>query len=111
MIVFDNFFFQMAITTVFAFILFSYFYLLPIDFTAEWKSQTYKTHFDNNGAKMYLGVLVFSEQNQVPQTIIGISGVIYHIKTFSVEIRTASKNFQKTFVLSSRKARSIFFSV
>ena len=37
----------------------------------------------------------FSTQNQVPQIIIGMGRMIYHIKVFSVLIRTTSEIFSK----------------
>ena len=37
--------------------------------------------------------LVFSHANQVPEVIVGMGRVIYHVKSFSVGIRTAFKKF------------------
>ena len=42
----------------------------------------------------YPCLFLFSTQNQVPQIIIGIGRVIYHIKTLSVVIQTTLKNLK-----------------
>ena len=49
-------------------------------------------------------VLVFllSSQNQIPQEIIGLGWVIYHIKALTVVIRTTIKNFKKLFSVSRK---------
>ena len=57
--------------------------------------------FEKRGGTFYSSVSVFfflfSMQNQVSQIFIGISQVIYHIKTVSVVIRMTSVNFKNIF--------------
>ena len=55
---------------------------------------------------MYSGVLVISAENQVPQIVIGMGGLPYYIKTFSVMIQTTKKLFKK---FGSRKNKSAKF--
>ena len=42
------------------------------------------------------------QQNQVPQIIIGLGRLIYHIKALSIAIRTTFKNFQNIFPVSRK---------
>ena len=46
---------------------------------------------------------LFSTQNQVPQIIIGIGQMVYHIEAFLVLIRTTLTKFERFFTVSTTK--------
>ena len=57
---------------------------------------------------IFVPIILFSTQNQLPHIIIGMGRVIYLIKAFSVVILTTLKNFEQIISVSRKNQSNIF---